>query len=550
MSLKSQAICPVPQETARVARAAYPKGNLYMQMRDVLGSIYTDEDFTNVFPREGQPAEAPWRLALVTVMQFVENLPDRQAADAVRGRIDWKYLLGLDLTNAGFDASVLSEFRARLIENHAEELLLSKMLTLFGQKGWLKARGRQRTDSTHVLAKIRALNRVLCVWETMRAALNSLATLAPDWLRAHSQQEWVERYGPRCEDSRVPVGETERQAFAEEIGQQGRELLNALFDPAAPQWLRLVPAVEILRQVWVQNYQWSDGAIGWRSSENIPPAALYIGSPYDEDAHYSKKRSTQWVGYKVHLTETCEPHLPLLITHVETTTAPVSDDAMTATIHAGLERKELLPAQHIVDTGYVDAKLLVESQRDYQIDLVGPTRKDYRWQARQQKGFDASHFPIDWEQQQATCPEGHTSMSWTPAIDKRKNEVIKIKFSTTDCQACPSRSLCTQSIRHTRRTVTIRPHLQYLALKQRRSQEKTKEFTHVYAKRAGIEGTISQAVRTMGMRRSRYIGQEKTHFQHLATAAALNMVRSMSWFNELPRAQTRRSAFTRLYDAA
>ncbi len=535
MSLKSQAICPVPQETARVARAAYPKGNLYMQMRDVLGSIYTDEDFTNVFPREGQPAEAPWRLALVTVMQFVENLPDRQAADAVRGRIDWKYLLGLDLTNAGFDASVLSEFRARLIENHAEELLLSKMLTLFGQKGWLKARGRQRTDSTHVLAKIRALNRVLCVWETMRAALNSLATLAPDWLRAHSQQEWVERYGPRCEDSRVPVGETERQAFAEEIGQQGRELLNALFDPAAPQWLRLVPAVEILRQVWVQNYQWSDGAIGWRSSENIPPAALYIGSPYDEDAHYSKKRSTQWVGYKVHLTETCEPHLPLLITHVETTTAPVSDDAMTATIHAGLERKELLPAQHIVDTGYVDAKLLVESQRDYQIDLVGPTRKDYRWQARQQKGFDASHFPIDWEQQQATCPEGHTSMSWTPAIDKRKNEVIKIKFSTTDCQACPSRSLCTQSIRHTRRTVTIRPHLQYLALKQRRSQEKTKEFTHVYAKRAGIEGTISQAVRTI---------------QHLATAAALNMVRSMSWFNELPRAQTRRSAFTRLYDAA
>src|SRR2546421_3493971 len=190
MSLKAQAIYPVPQETARVARAAFPKGNLYMQMRDVLGSIYTDEDFADLFPKEGQPAQAPWRLALVTVMQFLENLSDRQAADAVRARIDWKYLLGLDLTDPGFDASVLSEFRARLIEENAQERLLEKMLTLFGQKGWLKARGRQRTDSTHVLGKIRALNRVLCVWETMRAALNSLAIVAPDWRSTNKVEQY------------------------------------------------------------------------------------------------------------------------------------------------------------------------------------------------------------------------------------------------------------------------------------------------------------------------------------------------------------------------
>lgn len=550
MSLKPQAISPVPAETARVARAAYPKGNIYLQMRDVLGRIYTDEDFADLFPKEGQPAEAAWRLALVTVLQFVENLSDQQAADAVRGRLDWKYLLGLELTDAGFDASVLSEFRTRLVDRHAEERLLEKMLALFQHKGWLKARGRQRTDSTHVLAKIRALNRVLCVWETMRAALNSLAVVAPDWLRAHSQPEWVERYGPRSEDERSPLGEAERVAFAEEIGQQGRALLDAVFDPLTPGWMRSVPAVEILRQVWVQNYQRVDDAVRWRSSENIPPPSRYIGSPYDEEAHYSKKRSTTWVGYKVHLTESCEAHLPLIITHVETTSAPVSDDAMTATIHAELDRKKLLPTEHIVDTGYVDAKLLVESQRDYRIDLVGPTRKNYRWQASQQTGYDADHFLIDWEKQQATCPEGHQSLSWTPAIDNRKNEVIKIKFSTTDCQACPSRSLCTQSSRHIRRTVTIRPREQYEALKQRREQEQTREFKQVYAKRAGIEGTISQGVRTMGLRRSRYIGQEKTHLQHIATAAALNIVRSMAWFDGLPRAQTRRSAFARLYDAA
>jgi transposase len=233
MSLKPQAIAPVPAETARVARAAYPKGNVYMQMRDVLGSIYTDKDFADLFPKDGQPAEAPWRLALVTVMQFVENLSDQQAADAVRGRLDWKYLLGLELTDPGFDASVLSEFRARLLNHHAEVRLPETMLALFQQKGWLKARGRQRTDSTHVLAKIRALNWLLCVWETMRAALNSLAVAAPDWLRAHSSPEWVERYGPRSEDSRLPVGETERVTLAEEIGQQGRELLNAVGSPVA-----------------------------------------------------------------------------------------------------------------------------------------------------------------------------------------------------------------------------------------------------------------------------------------------------------------------------
>jgi transposase len=208
---------------------------------------------------------------------------------------------------------------------------------------------------------------------------------------------------------------------------------------------------------------------------------------------FCKKRSTTWVGYKVHLTESCEPHLPLLITHVETTSAPVSDDAMTAPIHAELDRKHLLPTEHIVDTGYVDAKLLVESQRDYQIDLGGPTRKNYRWQASQHTGFDAEHFLIDWQQQPATCPQGQSSISWTPAIDNRKNEVIKIKFSTKDCQVCPSRSLCTQSSRHTRRTVTIRPHQQYLALIHRREQEKTQEFTQVKASRAGIEGTISKA---------------------------------------------------------
>jgi len=186
----------------------------------------------------------------------------------------------------------------------------------------------------------------------MCAVLDSLAIVAPGWLRDQSQPEWVERYGPRSEESRVPVGEEARLAFAEEIGQQGRALLDALFDPTAPEWLRQVPAVDILRRVWVQNYQRIENVLQWRRSrEYCSLLSFYQLSWMHEEAHYGKKRSTTWVGFKGHFTETCEAHLPLIVTHVETTAAPVSDDAMTATIHAGLEHKELLPAEHIVDTG-------------------------------------------------------------------------------------------------------------------------------------------------------------------------------------------------------
>ena len=546
MSLKPQAISPVPGETARVAHAAYPKGNVYMHMRDELGSIYEDESFADLFPKNGQPAEAPWRLALVTIIQFAEGLSDRQAADAVRGRIDIKYALSLDLSDSGFDASVLSEFRTRLIAGHAEEHLLMAMLTHFKERGWLKARGKQRTDSTHVLAKIRAINRLVCVGETLRHALNCLAIVAPEWLLEHSQPEWVDRYGVRLEDSRLPSGEEERQVWVQRVGRDGAALLGALFGPHAPSWLAEVPAVEILRRVWVQNYQWSEEKLNWRSSENIPPAGLYISSPYDLDAHYSKKRTTSWVGFKVHLTETCEKDSPHLITHVETTSAPVSDDSRTSSIHEGLKQKELVPEQHIVDTGYVDAQLLHSSQQDYGIDLIGPTRPDVKWQAQEKKGFAAAQFHLNWQGEQATCPEGHTSISWTPAIDNRKNEVIKIKFSMKDCQSCPSRLSCTHSTRYPRRTITVRREQQHQALQQARARAKTEEFKELYARRAGVEGTISQGVRAMGLRRSRYIGQEKTHLQHIATAAAMNIVRLMRWLDGEPHAQTRRSALVQL----
>src|SRR5438132_5331946 len=206
MSLRAFPGSPIPEDTVRVARAAFPKGNRYMQMHDALGSIYSDGQFAGLFSQTGQPAEAPARLALVLVLQFAEGLSDRQAADAVRGRIDWKYALALELTDPGFDSSVLCEFRQRLITGNAELLLFETMLTLFRDQGLIKAKGRQRTDSTHVLAAIQTLNRLECVGETLRQALNALAVVAPDWLRAQVPATWFDRYGPRVAEYRLRSG--------------------------------------------------------------------------------------------------------------------------------------------------------------------------------------------------------------------------------------------------------------------------------------------------------------------------------------------------------
>src|SRR5713101_3289544 len=261
MSLRPQPGSQVPEETARVARAAFPKGNPYLTLRDELETIYADSLFAALFPKRGQPAEAPGRLAVVLVLQFAEGLSDRQAAEAVRSRIDWKYLLGLELSDAGFAFSVLSRFRARLIAGGIEQQMLDLLLERFTARGLLKARGRQRTDSTQVLAAIRTLNRLECVGETLRHALNALAQVAPEWVQTQVPAEWYARYRARFEAYRLPTDESERQALAVRVGIDGQQLLAWVWAPDAPPPVRTHPAVEVLRQVWVQQYYEEAGQV-------------------------------------------------------------------------------------------------------------------------------------------------------------------------------------------------------------------------------------------------------------------------------------------------
>jgi len=291
MSLRAPLIYCLPEDTARVARAAFPKGNAYLRVFDALGPIYTNPQFADLFPTAGQPAVAPAQLALATIFQFAEGLSDRQAADTVRGRIDWKYALCLELEDPGFDASVLSEFRARLLTGAAEARLFETLLTLLREQGLVKARGRQRTDSTHVLAAVQVLNRLEFVGEALRHALNALATVAPAWLRAQAPVAWFDRYGQRFAEYRLPDALAARTDLAEQIGADGRWLLAVVYAAEAPVWLRDVPAVETLRRAWVQQFYAGEPA-RWRDAKDLPPAALLISTPYDPEARYSAKRST------------------------------------------------------------------------------------------------------------------------------------------------------------------------------------------------------------------------------------------------------------------
>jgi transposase len=545
MSLQPQAIPPIPEETARVARALFPKGNRYMQLRDELGTVYTDEQFAALYPEGGQFAEQPWRIALLLVMQYMENYTDRQAAEAMRTRIDWKYVLSLELTDPGFDFSVLSEFRQRLLAGGQEEVLLNTLLHLCRERGWLKERGKQRTDSTHVLAAIRTMNRLECVAETLRAALNSLAVVVPEWLRAQVPAAWYERYGTRTEEYRFPKEATKRQALTEQIGADGWALLMAIRTAEAPAWLPEVPAVEILRRVWVQQFWMDAGVMRWRSDQDIPPASLLISSPSDPEAHLSSKRSTVWTGYKVHLTETCDENMPHLLMHVETTQATTQDMEMTEPIHQALADKHLLPAEHAMDTGYVDGAHLVSSQHTYGVELLGPVTTSPSWQAHAGQGFDHAGFTIDWQAKQATCPQGKSSRKWTLKQDGHASEVIRIQFGKQDCLACPCRSQCTTAITNPRQLV-VRPQAQFEAIQAARQRQQTQEFKDRYAMRAGIEGTISQGVRAFDLRRSRFIGLAKTHLQHVITATAITCSRLLAWLMHIPLDGTRVSRFAAL----
>jgi transposase len=324
-------------------------------------------------------------------------------------------------------------------------------------------------------------------------------------------------------------------------------VLRAIYDPATPVWLRELPAIQTLRQVWLQQFYAMphDQPRRWRSAEDLPPAPVLISSPYDPEARYGKKRETEWTGYKVHVTETCDDETPNLITDVTTTPATTSDFAMLPTIQAHLATRQLTPREQIVATGYVTADHLWTSRTKRNIDLIGPVMDDRSWQGQAGNGFAAAQFVIDWDAKYAICPQGQRSVVWMERPDRHGHPTVRIAFSKPVCGTCARRAERTHAAT-TPRALRIRERDHHIALQTARVRQQTEAFKHTYARRAGIEGTIAQGTRTGDLRRSRYIGLVKTRLMHLLLAAAINFRRVATWFAAIPRTRTQPSAFAAL----
>jgi IS5 family transposase len=522
------------------------------------------------------------------VLQFLENLTDRQAAEAVRDRISWKYALGLEMDDPGFDPTVLSEFRARLVEGGLEALALEALLERLVEVGLLTDGGRARTDSTHVLGAIASLSRLELVEETVRAALEALAAQAPGWLVEVIDPAWQEAYASRAKSMRFPKSATKRQELMHAYAQDGYYLLDRLYSSGTPDLLLRLPAVQALRAIWVQQFYrqiHADGRQEIRRREKapegdgLPPGRERIISPYDVDARYGVKREKWWGGYTVTFTETCNPptpeesspeesspeesspeesgpvpvgpvgraapqrgERPNLITNVVTTVASVPDTELTAPIHQQLAAKNLLPQVHLVDSGFGSAEQILQAHRDHAITLITPMLQNNSAQAKAGNGYDKESFTIDFENRTATCPQGVANSFW--AIGRQNTtEVITVGWKISDCRPCPARSLCTKSAK---RTVTIRSRELHETLTQARAEQNTPEWKTRYAARAGIEGTIRQTTHVTGIRIARYRGLPKTQLEHILAATAINLIRLDHYWSGRRLDRTRTSHLARL----
>ena len=542
MSMYPHPIAPIPAETAQLAWKINPKGTLIMRLRDRLGSLYQDEDFVGLYPATGQPAFEPWRLALVVVFEYVEGLSDRQAAEAARNRIDWKYALSLPLDDAGFDASILSEFRQRLTEHHHAGLVLEKLVQVGQQEGWIRSNSKVRTDSTHILAKVRRLNQLELVGETLRATLDALSSAAPAWVRAHLPAEWGMRYGLLINERRLPKSEAERERWAKQVGADGFVLLHLLQEPQTPAALRQLPEVQILQTVWQQCYQRDEqGRVKWRDGPRVQATERLI-SPYETDARVGCKGSQMWLGYRTHLTETCEADLPELIVQVQTTPAPINDVEQLQPIQQHLLKQGLRPREQLVDGGYLDSAQMLASAK-LGIEVHGPALSDQSWQARTPGGYTLKAFEVDWQQQTVRCPQGHQSQSWQESLRGKQAGSITVLFARETCEHCPVRSQCSRSLKQGRK-LTLPPRERAELLAQNRAQANDQAYQRHYGLRSGVEACISQSVRRLQSRQARSRGEPAVHVQQVICAVALNFIRLDAWWQRRKRGKLRRGSFS------
>jgi transposase len=520
MCLKPQPSQPIPPDTKALVGPMLDDDTVYRFVGDVLFEQFHDEDFADLYPNEGQPALSPVLLAFVLIFQALEDLSDRAAAFAVTFNVAWKYALHLPLSYPGFDPTVLSEFRQRLIRHKAEGRAFSAIFAQLKQLGFFKRKGIQHTDSIAVLTHHRLLHRIeLCV-ETMRTTIKSLLHHDPDWALAHLPREWEERYAKRCKAERMK--EDERQTLSGVVGDDGQWLLNRL-DKDDTAHLRELRAVSTLRDVWAVHYErCADGHMRW-SEGGERGGSQAIETPYDPDAHWATKRSKDWVGYKLHVTETDDPDMPHLITDIAITPAPEYDGTALPAIRERQAAHENLPGERYADSAYISGEHIVDG-RTLGEDLIGPMRETVTPQSKIEGGFTHADFKVDFHHRVVICPAGHDTM-----LSATKDGGYQAIFPVRYCDACPLRPRCYMG--HGKKSGrSLRFGRYYDETQAARKRQHTEEFKQAYSKhRSGVEGCLSALVRGQGCRTTRYDGQEKNHLRALLVGAAVNLARSAAW---------------------
>ncbi len=518
MSLQWQLSRTVPADTAALGQQIFKPNNIHRQIGDRFDQLFPFEAlFAPLYDPHGRGAISPLLLALVTVFQMLEKVPDRTAAEYVVTRLDWKYALHLPLAYAGFHFTDLSAFRARLLEHHQERLIFDQLLTRLKDIGVIKAQGKTRTDSTHVLGVVERLSQLELVLESLRLALLAVMYADPEWVSQQLPASFIAAHEQR--QSEFGLSQTQVKERLVRAGQQAFEFLAHL-DRSAPVELRHLPEVETLRTVLDQQFPGGPGA---PPAVKRPSGKDILESPHEPAVRRGTKRSHSWIGYKAQVSETCEEDQPHLVVDLDPTGALDNDSPQLAPIQERLQAQGLTPSEQYVDQGYMSGKDLFESARAG-TTLMGVPLED----TQGPDGFRQADFTIDEEQHTATCPAGQTSRVWSEKeIAGAPQPEVQIRFAAAPCQACAGFGTCTTSPQG--RSLSLHPYRQALAA--RRAEAKTEAFQEQMHRRAGIEATLSELVRAHGMRQARYRGLAKLRLQLAFTAVAVNLKRLARWWS-------------------
>jgi len=517
MSLQWSLSRVIPADTAAIGQAVLKSDNVYRQIGEHFDEIFPpDSAFSAMYDPHGRGAIPPLLAALVTVCQMLERVPDRQAAAFVASRLDWKYALHLPLAYPGFHFTDLLAFRQRLWDHAQERLLFEQLLTRLQALGTLKPHGKLRTDSTHVLALVERLSQLELVGESLRVALQAVSDLAPQWIAQALPASFQEAYAVRQSAYRLRQAEVQRR-----LAQAGRDgfWFLAQLDGSAPAAVRDLPEVATLRTVLAQQFP---GGPDQPPAQKRPVGEGVIESPHEPDARLSSKRGQSWIGYKSQLTETCDADRPHLIVDIAPTSALAHDAPQLPAIQQRLAAQGLVPTEQQVDQGYISGEHIATSAKRG-TNLVGPPPQD----THLRPGFQQVDFVIDELAQQATCPQGQVSRSWRPQPDPAgEPPTVVIRFRGAQCRACPAFGHCTRNPKG--RSLELHPYRD--VLQARRAEAATDSYRHKMHLRAGIEATISELVRTHGLRRARYRGAAKQRLQQVFTAVAVNLKRLAHWW--------------------